>query len=59
MYIRQVWDPWEIDGGIVTIFPTLFLSYVIVYVRMPLGPLPQDRGHTLQKDDDDTINQRM
>ena len=33
MYIRQVWDPWEIDGGIVTIFPTLFLSYIIVYLH--------------------------
>ena len=32
-YIRQVWDPWEIDGGIVTIFPTLFLSYVNVYLH--------------------------
>ena len=32
-YIHQVWDPWEIDRGIVTIFPTLFLSYIIVYLH--------------------------
>ena len=40
MYIHQVWDPWEIDRGIVMIFPTLFLSYVIVtYISLDISSL--------------------